>query len=1178
MSNPIVPTIADLKALSLTGIADGDIVQVGGYYAVSDGGGGDFVWRSSVSDPDDGGMVIAPTSGSGRWLRLAKVNRMRAAWYGARPGTAADQTPLIQKAIDKAGDAGGGTVELEVGTYQITTFIKSRSNISLLGRGRRATILQQESGLVNTSVIELGDPTFSSTGIVQKAISIKNLGIDLNNNRSGKGVKITYPCQGIIIEDCDCWLSPVEAGYPYHDDGDDHFVDMSVTSAGINQLWIRGCRVTSCVQLTSNAGGGVDGLYILNNWIEDPVAYGVAITGILRAPGFSIRNVVISGNTFKNVPQGINIGRDQYPGIPIDLVEGQQIVKNILISDNHFIVGGDYAGNSAVGVSVCTYQNEISGIRIQGNTVSLADGTELSGQVGIQLTVFDFNWLSVTQGGVPPVISAVNTGTNTITSDKAHAFQTGMAVHFERATTADVLPAPLVEHRRYRAVRVDATNFQLTEFRTGRSIDLTGSPTGSVKMFFSPCVQDAEISDNIVTGFSEAIRVNGAAGIGIRDNRCVGGSIYFSSASIIEDVTVQDNQVNRGFFSALGNVIKGKLLGNNFDVRDDYFTSGNGVIVRFAPSKDVFQQDWIIRDNNIDLIRLDGLAIFRVAAGFSASRGLGRVTVWEMEDNICSSSVPSPFSEMRSDQTMIVRWGDRNKVRPSGAVFRATSQALFDRFLASTTADSNMLEQQAAAEASGKAQIFNALVMEGRPSAVQATATLAGVSLGAEGRGVSWRYRVSPRTTAQGLWGLSGSTAGHAAHSLYAFEKDGLLTIRQVGATPGSLDTSAGTSGAVTGGDYRQVTVDISTRRNLPTHILVSIDRTGALGVYVEGLSAVTTETVSGSAPDWNDSLIPANPVLNIGFFDTGFWTYEGAFYSFDVLNFAPTSTQAQAIFAGGIAAVPGYGPRTPAELVRNGSFTAPVTEWTGGADTSFSGGVANFNSTANGSGINQGAGDYRKGRAYRLGFEITSYTSGLIYFAIGSTQFRAPLAPSTVGPYWYEGVADESNGLFTVRGYGGGTTLSIDNVSMIQLGSVASFIFDSGIGFQVEDKSELKNHLVLPTAGVGHLRPELSGWWSGKVTASGYLVRDGVMMESGHYITRILAYSAGGATITLGENSSGSTASLVASVALTAGSQTDLTSSLLKRNSSTGKVYCALTSGADAQFIIEYSVPRLLA
>lgn len=66
--------VADLKALSTTGLHDRDLAIVEGYYSAGDGGGGNFYWDAASTEPDNGGTVVIPAgySGAGRWKRIIK--------------------------------------------------------------------------------------------------------------------------------------------------------------------------------------------------------------------------------------------------------------------------------------------------------------------------------------------------------------------------------------------------------------------------------------------------------------------------------------------------------------------------------------------------------------------------------------------------------------------------------------------------------------------------------------------------------------------------------------------------------------------------------------------------------------------------------------------------------------------------------------------------------------------------------------------------------------------------------------------------------------------------------------------------------------------------------------------------------------------------------------------------
>lgn len=130
-----VETIAALRLLPLPS-NDGQPVYLRGYYADGDGGEGVFHWSATSSTADNGGTVINPTgnSGVGRWLRSVDGG-LRLKWFGAKGDGVSDDTAKIQAAIDAAEASGGGTVYVPCGTYNISTGLRMRKGVSLLGEG-----------------------------------------------------------------------------------------------------------------------------------------------------------------------------------------------------------------------------------------------------------------------------------------------------------------------------------------------------------------------------------------------------------------------------------------------------------------------------------------------------------------------------------------------------------------------------------------------------------------------------------------------------------------------------------------------------------------------------------------------------------------------------------------------------------------------------------------------------------------------------------------------------------------------------------------------------------------------------------------------------------------------------------------------------------------------------------
>ncbi|MBR5767890.1 MAG: hypothetical protein IKX86_04390 [Clostridia bacterium] len=118
---------------------DSAIVLLEGYKSPNDGGGGTFVWDASSTEQANGGTVVAPSSGDGRFIRVCDPGELNALWFGALSGDVEDGA-AIQAAID-ALPASGGTVKLPGGSYRIETPIVigdgtgNRTAVKLIGEG-----------------------------------------------------------------------------------------------------------------------------------------------------------------------------------------------------------------------------------------------------------------------------------------------------------------------------------------------------------------------------------------------------------------------------------------------------------------------------------------------------------------------------------------------------------------------------------------------------------------------------------------------------------------------------------------------------------------------------------------------------------------------------------------------------------------------------------------------------------------------------------------------------------------------------------------------------------------------------------------------------------------------------------------------------------------------------------
>lgn len=95
-----VATIAALKALTVP--AANTLIYVRGYFADRDGGEGFFLYNSTSTLADNGGTYIAPTTGSGRYLRQMVDEIANVRHFGARGDGVTDDTNAFRRCVQWA--------------------------------------------------------------------------------------------------------------------------------------------------------------------------------------------------------------------------------------------------------------------------------------------------------------------------------------------------------------------------------------------------------------------------------------------------------------------------------------------------------------------------------------------------------------------------------------------------------------------------------------------------------------------------------------------------------------------------------------------------------------------------------------------------------------------------------------------------------------------------------------------------------------------------------------------------------------------------------------------------------------------------------------------------------------------------------------------------------------------
>ncbi len=143
---PKVNTLIELRALDVTTLQDQDLVEMSGYHAAGDGGGGTFRYVAGSVAADNSGTVIQPTSGSGRYLRqyFGAVNPK---WFGAKGDRVADDTVPIQYCLDTF-----QAVTFDYAVYRVSQVIIRLGGQVLDFNG---AILEGNASVATASVVDL---------------------------------------------------------------------------------------------------------------------------------------------------------------------------------------------------------------------------------------------------------------------------------------------------------------------------------------------------------------------------------------------------------------------------------------------------------------------------------------------------------------------------------------------------------------------------------------------------------------------------------------------------------------------------------------------------------------------------------------------------------------------------------------------------------------------------------------------------------------------------------------------------------------------------------------------------------------------------------------------------------------------------------------------------------------
>lgn len=168
----VIDSIAELKLIDGS---SADKLDVLGYYAKGDGGGGTFYWDATSIETDNGGTTIQATGiTTGRWKRVYS-GAVNVKWFGAKGDGAANDSVAVQKAIDS-----NAKVKFPSGMYLVN--IQLNEYFELHGEGLLETIIKPYSSSAPAILDMYQEPDWRAT-------SINNIGFE---STSQDGIGFSY--------------------------------------------------------------------------------------------------------------------------------------------------------------------------------------------------------------------------------------------------------------------------------------------------------------------------------------------------------------------------------------------------------------------------------------------------------------------------------------------------------------------------------------------------------------------------------------------------------------------------------------------------------------------------------------------------------------------------------------------------------------------------------------------------------------------------------------------------------------------------------------------------------------------------------------------------------------------------------------------------------------------------
>ena len=163
----------------------------------TDGDGGEGWWRfdAASSATANGGTILAPDAGSGRWLRVCEARKFEARWFGITADGVTDNSTAIAAAFAAMVTAGGGTVIFPAGDIVWNSTV-TVANVPMHVRGAPGG-LTKIIKVTGTNLLTWSTTTFSGSETDQ--VVIEDLEFEAAGTGSrGHAISLTWPSTGMI--------------------------------------------------------------------------------------------------------------------------------------------------------------------------------------------------------------------------------------------------------------------------------------------------------------------------------------------------------------------------------------------------------------------------------------------------------------------------------------------------------------------------------------------------------------------------------------------------------------------------------------------------------------------------------------------------------------------------------------------------------------------------------------------------------------------------------------------------------------------------------------------------------------------------------------------------------------------------------------------------------------------